>query len=152
MPRLFVSCPHPTVLIPHSLQICINTTPVLRLTPLSPSPHTPPFALIDTHARNKIWLQSSRDLTSFYSAEEHGCGAFMFPHTRRHMRTNTYARSHIHARAEGGRQSGSPPDENAAFCLLSRLEAINGERAVLYVGHEGSLHGIRAAHMNTCEP
>lgn len=29
---------------------------------------------------------------------------------------------------------------------------INGEPAVLYVGHAGSLHGIHTAHMNTCEP
>lgn len=56
--------------------------------PPTPRAHTPPpFALIDSHAGNKIWLQSSRDLTSFSSAEEHGCGAFMFSHTRRHMRT-----------------------------------------------------------------
>lgn len=38
-----------------------------------------------------------------------------------------------------------------SFCLLSGLEVINGEHAVLYVGHAGSLNAIQAAHMNTCE-
>lgn len=115
-----------------------------------------PFALIDSHAGNKIWLQSSRDLTSFYSAEEHGCGAFMFSHTRRHMRMQTHTLTrlltHTHTRTQQEKEREQFSTWwKCSFCLLSRLEAINGERAVLYVGHAGSLHGIGTAHMNTCE-